>query len=405
MRIAHYVDSTSLQHGGVPRFVLDVARVMAEQGHPSTVLTTETTDTPQHWLADDQIGLPRVQTLSRGKFPGATLSAQGMRDARRALANVDVLHLHCVWSLPNLQLAAAARAMGVPYVISMHGMLDDWSMAQSAMKKRAYMMLGARKMLERAAFVHSTAQAELDQSKKWFPRGNAFVSPYIVDLEPYKNLPGAQLAREKFACMSDPSVPTLLFLSRLHYKKGVEHLIRASKMLRDQGVDHRVALAGPGDEPYIQSLKKLSQDLGVSDIVSFLGMVRGDLRTSVYQAADLFVLPTSQENFGIVLLESMCCQTPVVTTKGVDIWQELATSGAGTIVENGDSLPTQLASNIKSLLADRKALRASGVKAREWGFSTYSQDALVPQFERMYTLAANSRPEVATGRFAALAAR
>jgi glycosyltransferase involved in cell wall biosynthesis len=294
--------------------------------------------------------------------------------------------------------------MGVPYVVSMHGMLDDWSMEQRAFKKKAFMNLGARKMLERAAFVHSTAQAELDQSKKWFPKGNAFVVPYIVDLEPYKNLPGPQLAREHFACMRDERVPTLLFLSRLHYKKGVEHLIRASKLLRDRGVAHNVALAGPGDEQYVQSLKKLSQDLGVSDIVSFLGMVRGDLRTSVYEAADVFVLPTSQENFGIVLLESLCCRTPVMTTKGVDIWQELQTSGAATIVEN-DNLPEQLASNLATMLQDRAALKAAGAKARDWGFETYAQSTLVPQFERMYSLAANSRPALATSRFAALAAR
>lgn len=404
MRIVHYVDTTSLQHGGVPRFVLDVARVMADQGHASTIMTTETTDTPPHWLADDQVGLPSVRTLDRAKMPGMMLSASGMRAARKVLERADVLHLHCVWSIANLQLAAAARAMGVPYVISMHGMLDDWCMAQSATKKKAYMMLGARKMLERAAFVHSTAQAELDQSKKWFPKGNAFVVPYIVDLEPYKNLPGPALARETFACMRDESVPTLLFLSRLHYKKGVEHLVRASKLLRDRGVAHNVALAGPGDEGYIQSLKKLSRELDVADSISFLGMVRGDLRTSVYEAADVFVLPTHQENFGIVLLESLCCKTPVVTTKGVDIWRELQGSGAATILEN-DNLPEQLANSLQSLLADRAALKVQGEAARDWGLATYAQESLLPQFERMYTLAANSRRQAVASRFAALAAR
>jgi hypothetical protein len=93
-----------------------------------------------------------------------------------------------------------------------------------------------------------------------------------------------------------------------------------------------------------------------------------------------------------------------MTTKGVDIWQELQTSGAATIVEN-DNLPEQLASNLATMLQDRAALKAAGAKARDWGFETYAQSTLVPQFERMYSLAANSRPALATSRFAALAAR
>jgi hypothetical protein len=114
MRIAHYVDSTSLKDGGVPRFALDVSRVMTEAGHQSTLLTTETTDTPGEWLENDYAGLPWVRVLDRAKFPGTMLSSAGMRTARASLRNVDVLHLHCVWSVANLQLAAAARAIGLP---------------------------------------------------------------------------------------------------------------------------------------------------------------------------------------------------------------------------------------------------------------------------------------------------
>jgi glycosyltransferase involved in cell wall biosynthesis len=125
--------------------------------------------------------------------------------------------------------------------------------------------------------------------------------------------------------------------------------------------------------------------------VHFVGMVRGDLRTSLYQAADLFVLPTSQENFGIVLLESLCCKTPVLTTKGVDIWRELLESNAATIVETR-GVAEQIASRMQVLLRDRVALREAGRKARDWGLATYSRDTLVPQFERMYQEAAARRP-------------
>jgi glycosyltransferase involved in cell wall biosynthesis len=404
MRIAHYVDSTNLRDGGVPRFVMDISRVMTQAGHQSTMMTTDTTDTPSEWLENDYAGLPWVRVLDRAKFPGAMLSSAGMRAARQTLRNVDVLHLHCVWSIPNLQLAAAARAMGVPYVISSHGMLDDWSMAQSARKKTAYMALGARAMLERAAFVHTTAQAELEQSRKWFARGTGTVVPYIVDLAPYKTLPGAGLARETFAFLRDEQTPTLLFLSRVHPKKGVEHLIRASKLLHDRGVRHNLAIAGPGETSYVESLKSLAAEQGVAKSTHFVGMVRGELRTSLYEACNLFVLPTSQENFGIVLLESLCCRTPVVTTKGVDIWQELASSGAASIVE-GDNLPAQIAISVTQQLADLPALARTSEVGRVWGMSTFDDSATVPRFERMYARSLSRVAAPVASRFAALAAR
>jgi glycosyltransferase involved in cell wall biosynthesis len=302
----------------------------------------------------------------------------------------DLLHLHCVWSMANAQLAKAAQQVGLPYVISTHGMLDIWSMKQNGLAKRAYLALRGKKLLEDAAFVHAAARAEAEQTHPWFPQGRQFTVPYIVDLSPYVNLPGPELARAQFPAIADTSIPTLLFLSRLHYKKGVEHLLRASKILGERGVPHRVALAGPGDERYVQSLKDLAQQLGIADRVHFVGMVRGDVRTSLYQAADLFVLPTSQENFGIVLLESLCCETPVLTTKGVDIWRELLESNAATIVETR-GVAEQMAARMQVLLRDRIALREAGRKARDWGLATYSRDALVPQFERMYQEAAARR--------------
>ncbi len=391
MRIVHYVDSTSLQDGGVPRFVLDVAGVMAERGHAVTLLTTETTDTPPAWLQPhDGSAFPRVQVIERSGLQKTLVTTQAVTDARKVFEQHDVLHLHCVWSMANAQLAKAAQQVGLPYVISTHGMLDIWSMKQNGLAKRAYLALRGKKLLEDAAFVHAAARAEAEQTHQWFPQGRQFTVPYIVDLSPYANLPGPELARGQFPAIADTSIPTLLFLSRLHYKKGVEHLLRASKILGERGVPHRVALAGPGDERYVQSLKDLAQQLGIADRVHFVGMVRGDVRTSLYQAADLFVLPTSQENFGIVLLESLCCETPVLTTKGVDIWRELLESNAATIVETR-GVAEQMAARMQALLRDRVALREAGREARNWGLATYSRDTLVPQFERMYQEAAARR--------------
>lgn len=388
MNILHYVESTDSRQGGVPRFVLDASRVMAAEGHASTILTQDTTETPDSWIAPhDGSSLPTVRRLPRPALLGKLFGPAEMREIRKHLKKADVLHTHCVWNPATLQIAAAARQMGVPYVASLHGMLDDWCMAQRGLKKRAYMSLGGRHFLEKAARIHCTARAEHDQSKKWFPNGAEAIIPYLMDLEPYRNLPGRELAARKFSFLNTGGEPTVLFLSRLHYKKGPELLLQAASRLKSQQIRGQVAFAGTGEPEYVASLKKLASQLGIANNVHFIGQVTGQEKISLYQNADLFVLPTSQENFGLVLIEALACGTPLITTKGVDIWQDVQSSGAAEIV---DQAPDQLAASIAKLLSDESLRKNMGAKARPWVFETYGEQALIGRYENFYAECASS---------------
>lgn len=384
MNILHYVESTDSRMGGVPRFVLDDSRVMAQQGHPSTILTLDTTDTPNEWLSDSSKTnnryLPRVVKVARPSLGGKLFGPIQLRAIRAEIAQADVVHLHCVWSPTTFQIAVVARQLGVPYVVSLHGMLDDWSMDQAAFKKRAYMALGGTRLLEQAARVHSTATAELDQSNKWFSRGRAEIIPYLMDLEPYRHLPGPDAAREKFTFLKNGE-PTFLFLSRLHYKKGCEHLLRAAKLHIDSGKPGQFVFAGTGDESYITSLKNLANELKIDEKVHFVGQVTGQLKLSLYEACDCFVLPTSQENFGLVLVEAMMCRTPVITTKGVDIWKDLLKSNGASVV---DQDAAAIADAMAAMTADATKLSEMGEAARNWVFDTFAEDSLIGRYEQFY---------------------
>lgn len=375
LRVLHYLQAVRLEHGGVVRAVLDLCATLASRGHEVVLATSDAKDAPPEWSQPSAAGTPRKTPRIIEISPSASLRQQ----IKPLVAQAQLVHLHGPWEMKNLAVASLARKLGRPYVITPHGMLDDWSMSQKATKKRLYHAIFAKGLLERAAFVHCTAQAELDQAKQWFGRGRGMVLPYVVNFTAFEKLPGPELARERFPFLRDPRLK-LLFLSRLHYKKGVEALIDAAGLLKKQGVDFHLVVAGPGEPAYIRQLEDRIARLGLKEQTHLVGLVAGAEKISLYQACDLFALPTSQENFGLVLVEAMACGTPVLTTRGTDIWREIE-AGGGVV---RDPNPATFAQTIQELAADRAALASRGRGAREWVMRYLDVNALLDQYETFY---------------------
>ncbi|MCH9057461.1 MAG: glycosyltransferase [Planctomycetes bacterium] len=376
MKILHYLPRIRLVEGGVVRAVLDLCTLLARAGHQVTLAVCDDADAPVEWAEPDS---PNIIVLDKPSRPMGLFGGAGRRRIRRLVETADVVHLHTPWELANAQFARDADRSKTPYILTVHGMLDDWSMAQKPLKKRLFLRVFGRRLLDRAAAVHCTAEAERTQASRWFDGRQARVVPLVFDMDSFRTLPGPKRARKQF--MPDGKGPMLLYLSRLHYKKGVEHLIRASAILRERGVACTTLIAGSGDDAYERSLRTLTTELGLDDRVRFLGMVVGDMKVSLYQAADLFVLPTSQENFGFVLIESLAAGTPVITTRGVDIWQELDATGAAEIVEPHH---TPIADSIARWLDDPKRRDKAGRDGRAWVLGQFNSGAIARQYEQLY---------------------
>jgi len=416
VRIVHFIKWLRLKDGGTVRAVLDMCESLASRGHHVTALSTDDSGVPDSWKQPhptnnaiphnvlielrDPLWQRRGRTMADATRDTLTqyLTRASMARAKELLKTADVLHVHGMWANCNHQLTNAARKLGIPYVISPHGMLDDWSMSQGAFKKKLHLSLISRRSLENARAIHCTARAELDQARKWFPnaKGKGVVIPLLFDTDQFKSLPGPELARSTFpAFQSGANLLTVLFLSRLHLKKGVEPLIRAAAAMNAARHPIRLLLAGPSDPPEYEShLRTLARDLGIDQTTHFLGMVTGPLKWSLYQAADVFVLPTSQENFGYVLLESLACGTPVITTKGVDIWPELNDSGGAIICEpqgptqgttQADALTDQLAREIQNVTANPARRESMSRAGRAWAMTFLDRQRILQALESAYT--------------------
>ena len=384
MRIAHYILRYWLSDGGPIRAITDLSNQCALRGHEVALITPDDREAPESWKANsgpnhrkDHARLIKVPGPS---LPGGFFRPSELRRVREVLEGFDVLHLHGVWVPSAMQAGSAARDINKPYVLSVRGMLDDWCMEQQPLKKKAYMALGARKMLERAACVHCTAQFEFEQARKHFPRGRGLVIPNLMDLKPFATLPGPEMAIEKFEAIRSGR-PSVLFLSRVHVKKGIEILVESAAIMRKRGEDINVLIAGDGDESYIQEVKAHIEKLGMSDRVYFLGMVTGPVKFSLFQACRLFVLPTYQENFGFVFYESLGCATPVITTPEVDTWPELESSGGAVIVKRDAQ---KYADAMSELIKDPERLKRMGAAGRAWLFENLDPIKVVSDFEKLY---------------------
>lgn len=387
VRILHFHKGIRLEHGGVVRAVLDFCEGLARHGQEVVLATGDDADVPEAWKRGDA-GLPSVLAVPAPSRLGR-LNAPAKAALEAAIRDADVVHLHGVWGPYNTQIAAIARRLETPSVHSVHGMLDDWCMAQRTLKKRIYLALGGRAVLERAAAVHCTAEAELAQAKKWFPRGRGVVVPLIMDLSDYAELPGPGPARARFPELADGR-PTLLFLSRLHYKKGVEHLIDATGLLAERGSDVRTIVAGTGDDAYEALLRRRIAERGLEERVTLAGFVSGVEKVSLYEACDVFVLPTSQENFGFVLFEALAARTPVVTTKGTDTWPEMEASGGSLVVAQDAAA---IADAAQALLEDAERRRTMGEAGREWVLEHLGAGAVVESYVQLYEAAVRGNVE------------
>jgi glycosyltransferase involved in cell wall biosynthesis len=379
MKITHFLISMKLEAGGVVRAVLDWTALLPRAGMEVTLLTADASDVPEAWRRGEAAGI-RVVELPGG-HRGSSLSKEQVRQAAEVIRETDVLHLHGAWDIANWQLSRVARREGRPYVISPHGMLDRWAISHKWLKKRVYFTLVGRRLFESAAAVHCAAEAEAEQARQWIRPKKLAVIPLPLDLSPFAVLPDPATHPEA-AHLRDEG-PAVLFLSRIHPVKRLELLIEAVSLLNRQGRRVRLLVAGTGEPGYVAGLGALAEERGVGEgagVVKWLGMVRGEEKLLAYRSAAVFALPSHQENFGMVLAESLACGTPVITTRGADIWRELSSAG-GEIVE-----PTAegFAGGIARLLDDPAGLAERGRRGREWVMRWLDAERLGGEYGGLY---------------------
>lgn len=385
MRILHYHRNILLSRGGIVRSVLDLCGALAARGHDVTLVTPDDRDVPEAWTRGSgrAPGVPTVVRITQPKVPGGLFAPGQLAPLRPLAQQADVLHLHGLWTASNAQVARLARREGLRYVLSLHGMLDDFSLSVKPLKKKLFLMTSGGVLLRNAAEVHCASVQELAQARGHLPPGRGVAIPLLFDTAPFDTLPGPAAARAAFPVLASGR-PVVLLTGRLVHNKGGAVLAEAAASLKQRGVDVTVALAGATEGPFADELRALAQKLGVADRVVTLGMVSGDLKLSVYQAADVFALPSIHENFGLVVPEALCCGVAPVVSPGVMIARELEAAGGCVVAER---TPRAFADAIEGLLKSPQRRAEIARAGRAWVNSALSQSDTIARYEHLYEAA------------------
>jgi glycosyltransferase involved in cell wall biosynthesis len=292
----------------------------------------------------------------------------------------DLLHDHGVWLPSNAATALVAWQVGLPFIISTRGMLTDWALMHNRWKKRLAWAGYQKRVLRQADLFHVTSQEEVDVLRELGFGQPAAIIPNGVPLP--------DVTTEEQGTFDGHRA---LFLSRVHPKKGLPMLLDAWATVRPAG--WTLDIFGPSEEGHRAELEEQAHRLGLEGAVQFSGPVADDEKWDVYRRADLFVLPTHSENFGIVVAEALAAGVPVLTTTGTP-WEDLKRHDCGWWVEPTE--PELTAALREAVGASDETRQAMGQRGRSLVGDQYSWSGVAANMKAAYQwlLSDGPRPDV-----------
>lgn len=373
MRLIHIVSSISEEAAGPSYSVVRLCKALIEEGRDVTLAVLEGAPmaSPLRFVRGFPLGLgPR--RLGRSPKMHRWLTEQARSQA------VDIIHNHGLWMMPNVYPGMVAKQHNLPSVISPRGMLTAWAMQNGSVVKRLFWPLVQKPALTATTCFHATARSEYEDIRRMGFRQPVAVIPNGIDIPD-------DVTKQR------SGLRTLLFLGRVHPKKGLDMLLPAWKAVQDRFSDWRLSIAGPDNDGYLAQMQHLAQRLQLKR-TEFVGAVRGEAKWDAYRNAELFVLPTYSENFGMAVAEALASGVPAIVSKGAP-WGDLDKKAAGWWIDIGLD---PLVSCLEGALAQvPDTLNEMGQRGRNWMEKEFSWDRLGLQMDETYRwiLDGGSKPE------------
>jgi glycosyltransferase involved in cell wall biosynthesis len=327
LRILHVIWSLSPETGGPPHAVRGLSAELARLGCRVEIWTTDPDVTEETVRTDRGIEEHRFPAERPRRWRYSPRLGISLMER---VGDFDLVHVHGVWLYPTTAASRACMKRDIPYIIRPCGMLDRHSLRQRWFKKFVYAVARERWNLRGAAGIHFTTVREMQGANTFGSPARGIVVPNGIVPEAFGRFNGTAGIIERCGLGGKRYI---LYLGRVNRKKGLESLCEGYKAIESDYPDTRLVIAGPDIEPYAYRFKDWLVHLwGERHGVIFTGHVSGEDKVQLLAGAYAFALPSHRENFGISIVEAMASGRPVIVSDQVDICEEIAEAGAGTVV-------------------------------------------------------------------------
>ena len=367
MRLLHVLQSANPAGGGVIEAVNQFASAHLRRGHAVEIASL---DAPEaSWLTACPVP---VRALGRGRH-GYGYAAGFSTWLRRAREDYDAVIVNGIWQYSSFAVRQALRGTDTPYVVFPHGMLDPWfkrTYPLKHLKKAIYWQLAESRVFRDARFILFTCEEEQRLAHRSFPLVRCREAVANLGTTAPLDDPAQQRAAFYASFPELDGKRLILFLGRLHEKKGCDLLIKAFARARSEfkadGDRLHLVMAGPCvDSAYLATLKSLAAESfpGEKPPITWTGMLSGEVKWGAYRAAEVFILPSHQENFGFSVVEALACEVPVLISDKVNIWREIDEDRAGLVgTDDLDGTVRLLQNWLSKESRPRRAMRAAALR-------------------------------------------
>ena len=362
IRILHSVPSIAIESAGPTYSIRRLCESLIDRHIDVELISLKSTN-DEH--------LPKfVRTFSGGVGPkklgrspamNKWLSSEAKKNA------IDVIHNHSLWMMPNVYPSWVAKKYSIPIVISPRGTLSSVALKSGSKFKKVFWDLIQKDTLSNATCFHATAESELEDIRRLGFKQPVAVIPNGIDLPGYERK--LNISRRK-----------LLFLGRIHPIKGLDILLAAWGRIQNRFPDWDLDIVGPDNGGYLSDLNKLVIDLKLSR-VNFVGELNGPQKFEAYSSADLFILPSYSENFGVTIAEAYAAGTPAIVTKGTP-WEILENRKVGWWVDV--TVEAIFEAMKQAMMLPREELEQMGFLGRQLMISSFSWEDVSEKMGQTY---------------------
>ena len=377
MRVLHVVASLSPEWGGPTKVVQGLTEALIEKGIEISIFA------PVNRGCKNNIVRPKgadVRLFKQTLFSKiwTAYSPSLIRALYEEASKFDLIHIHEIWHFPHFAAYCIAKKLKKPFIITPHGAIEPWALNYKAFKKKIFTILVQKRILNQASALHALTTKEVKYIRDFGVKNQIKVIPNGINIEEFKNLPPWQDLEKIYPELSDKRI--ILFLGRIHPKKGLDILARAFAKIARNRDDVRLLIVGPDSNGYRKQIETILKREGVFKKTIFTGILTGSKKMAALSRANVFILPSYSEGFSIAILEAMVCGLPVIITDRCN-FPEVVENAAGIIIKPNTE---ELKEALIKLLDNTQLCKEMGRNGHKLVLEKFTWDKIADKMINLY---------------------